>query len=214
MSDIAVTRWWLVRHAPVAGAAGRMLGREDAPADVGDIGALTALAGVLPAHAVWLATPLRRTRDTAAALRAVWPGETPAAPRIEAELIEQHFGLWEGLSYDELLERHAVAARRFWSAPATRRPPAGESFADVVARVRSAMARLTAAHAGGDVVAVIHAGPIRAALAVALGIKPAAALSVQVAPLSLTRLDHLSSSGGASVWRIGAVNLPPGAHPP
>jgi alpha-ribazole phosphatase len=51
---------------------------------------------------------------------------------------------------------------------------------------------------------VVHAGTVRAALAVALDLKPEQALRFAVKPLSLTRLD--STSAG---WRVETVNAQP-----
>lgn len=193
-TSTAVTRWWLVRHAPIAAPPGLITGQLDLDADVSGV----TVAGGLPPGAVWLATPLRRTRQTAAALGM-------ANPRVEPDLAEQSFGDWQGLTYDAV---DADASRRFWSAPAGERPPAGESFADVVARVSAAVERLTAAHAGRDMVAVVHAGTVRAALALALGLEPEAALRFQVDTLSLTRLDHVATPGHPPAWRVVGVNHP------
>lgn len=191
-----VTRWWLVRHAPILSAGNVITGQLDLDADLSGITAPV----WLPPGAVWLATQLRRTRQTAAALGV-------PDPRIEPELAEQSFGDWQGQTYDSL---DADASRRFWSAPATGRPPGGESFADVMARVSVALERLTTAHAGRDVVAVVHAGTIRAALALALGLEPEAALRFQVDTLSLTRLDHVAVAGHPPAWRVVGVNRPAG----
>jgi alpha-ribazole phosphatase len=80
-------------------------------------------------------------------------------------------------------------------------PPGGESFAALVERVKPAILRHTAAYRGRDIVAVAHAGTIRAALAFALGIPPQAALNFAIEPLSLTRIDWLGAG-----WRVGGVN--------
>jgi len=198
-----VTRWWLVRHAPIVNPGNVITGQMDLDADTGDAAALRALAAALPPEAVWVATHLRRTRQTAAALG------TPA-PLVEPDLAEQSFGAWEGLTYAALDAAHADESRRFWDAPATGRPPGGESFAEVAARVAAAVDRLTAAHAGRDVVAVVHAGTVRAALALALGLDPEAALRFQVDTLSLTRLDHVAVPGHPAGWRVVWVNRPAG----
>ena len=118
--------------------------------------------------ALWLVTPLRRTRQTAEALFAAG-APLPAELREEPDFLEQHFGSWQGLTYDELAVLRDGAAHRFWHAPAVERPPGGESFADVVARVASAVRRISPAAAGRDLVVVAHGGSIRAALAHALG---------------------------------------------
>lgn len=188
------TRWWWLRHAPVAG--GGITGRLDVPCDVSDRAAFAALAKRLPAGAVLVESGLGRCRATAEALRGAGLDLPP--PLIEPELVEQDFGIWQGRSWSE------IDAPAFWADPAGTAPPGGESFARVVARVAGAVKRLTAAHAGRDVIAIAHAGSIRAAVTVALDLTPAAALRLAVEPLSLTRLDHVGDA-----WRVVALNREP-----
>ena len=65
-----------------------------------------------------------------------------------------------------------------------------------------AMERLSLALGERDILAVVHAGTIRAALALALGLEPAQALRFAVQPLSLTRVDRISAE-----WRVECVNV-------
>lgn len=203
------TRWWLIRHAPVA-ASGRIYGQQDLPASDLDPTIAAAVARMLPEGARWLATPLQRTQQAAAAI-AAHMGDCPA-PVLEPGLIEQHFGTWQGRDPQDLMRSDGAAWHRFWEAPGAHRPPGGESFADVVARVRPALDRHSTATGGGDIVAVVHGGTVRAALAVALGLSPEAALAFVVDTWSLTRLDRIPG-GGTDVgapWRVVTVNT----HPP
>ncbi|CAO3442611.1 Alpha-ribazole-5'-phosphate phosphatase (EC 3.1.3.73) [Azospirillum argentinense] len=195
------TRWWLIRHAPVPNPGNMIYGRSDPAADTGDSDALATLAARLPPQAVWVTSHLRRTRQTAAALRL--PGSDMAL--VERALAEQDFGRWEGLSHDAVAELHPEEARRFWSDPAAEAPPEGESFAAVMERVAGAVGRLTDLYAGRDLVAVIHGGSIRAALALALDLTPQAALRLAVAPLSLSRIDHYANEGDG-FWSVAAMN--------
>ena len=206
-----VTRWWWVRHAPVIGVDGRVYGQDDIDSDVGDEKQFKRLAGTLPHDAVWLVSHLKRTHQTASAIIAARVTETVPAPIIASDLAEQHFGDWQGLTYAELEAQRGNAYHRFWHSPATERPPGGESFEDVVARVRAAMERVTAEHAGRDIVAVAHGGTIRAALAVALGIDPERVLGFSVDTCSVTRMDHLAGITQGAAWRIVAVNQHPEA---
>jgi alpha-ribazole phosphatase len=206
------TRWWWIRHAPVINPDGLIYGQVDLDAETADPAPFRALAARLPADPVLLVTPLRRTHQTLAALRphAPWPAEPaagPAAdPAIEPDLIEQSFGDWQGQPreavYGALGRRHP-----FWLSPAATRPPGGESFVDLMARTAAAIDRLSAAHAGRDVVVVAHGGTIRAAVAAALDLDPEAALRLAVDTLSLTRLDRIPTDDGPPAWRIGAVNV-------
>ena len=76
----------------------------------------------------------------------------------------------------------------------------------MVGRVVPAIIRHTALAAGKDVIAVAHAGAIRAALSYALGLNPETSLSFSLENLSLTRLDHIESGDDSDIWRIVCVN--------
>ncbi len=132
-----------------------------------------------------VASPMLRTRQTAAALFDAWE-EEPA-------LREQDFGAWEGTAYRDLPDLGALSGADL----AAHRPPEGESFNDVCARVNPVLRGLS-----GRVAVVAHAGTIRAALSLATGAP--AALSFQIGNLSLTRLillpDGLVSVAGVN-WQ-------------
>jgi alpha-ribazole phosphatase len=182
------TNLWLIRHAPVDGPRGLIHGPE-ASADVGDVAALAALKAKLPAHALAVCSPARRTFETAVAL-----GLDSVK---EACFREQDFGAWTGRRHDDLGAELGNAYRDFWKSPASNRPPGGESFVDQISRATMGLARLPA----GDVVLVVHSGTIRALLAIALNLEPHGALRFVIDPLSLTRIDRLTNG-----WRVVAVN--------
>jgi alpha-ribazole phosphatase len=206
------TRWWWVRHAPVYGHGGRIYGQTDHPADCGDHDVFEGLARILPSEAVILVSNLRRTQQTAAAILAKMDGVS-LTPRVVPELAEQHFGVWQGMTHDQVHRLRQAEAHRFWLAPAHERPDGGESFVEVMARVRDAIERLSAEYDGRDVIAVAHGGSIRAALALALNLDPEAALRFSIDNCSVTRLDRfrLENEGRESVlWRVTMVNQAPG----
>jgi alpha-ribazole phosphatase len=211
-----VTRWWWIRHAPVPDG-GRIYGQTDLPCDCSDGGVFATLAAELPADAVWVTSNLMRTRQTAEAIRAA-DAQKFAGVELHAlpELAEQHLGEWQGLERKAFYAARKVGTHALWFAPADERPPGGESFADLVGRVAPAIARLNAEHSGRDIVAVTHGGTIRAAIGLALGLDPQAALAFSADNCSLTRLDHLAAGGGSGLWRIVAINRrpSPGATPP
>lgn len=200
-------RWWWVRHAPVAWGGVYIYGHTDLACDCSDGAAFATLAARLPAApAVVLCSALRRTHETCAALTAA--GWNAPAPRVEPALAEQAFGAWEGLRWEEVQTGPEGAA--FWASPFTHRPPGGESFLDVVARVQGVVERLLREQSGSDgvdIVALAHAGSIRAALSLALDLTPGQAHAIALAPLSLTRLDHVCGN-----WRVEGVNIPPQSH--
>lgn len=197
------TRLWWLRHAPVPDPRGRILGQRDLACDTSDEDWFKAIAARLPQRPVVVDSGLLRTRQTLAALER--EGSVLAPSISEPAFAEQDFGQWTGHGWDELASAKDPDLAAFWADPAGAEPPGGESFAAVVRRVEAGMTRLVATHGERDILICAHAGSIRAALAVALGIDPAKALSFVVEPLSLTRLDHLEQGA----WRIGQVNWLP-----
>ena len=182
------TNLWLVRHAPVDGPRG-VIHAPDAPADLGDAAALAALRAKLPAKALAVCSPARRTCETAAALG--------LEAMQDSAFREQDFGAWTGRRHDDLVAELGDVYRDFWKSPASNAPPGGESFVDQIRRAKAGLAGLPA----GDAVLIVHSGTIRAVLAIALDLAPDAALRFVIDPLSLTRIDRLM--GG---WRVVAVN--------
>ena len=202
------TRLHIIRHAPVRQADGRIYGATDKSADTSNTAAFTSLARRLPAHAVAVVTHLMRTQQTMAAIRAA--GLDLPEPLVEARLGEQDFGGWVGLTHDEVRRRYGNAYDRFWVAPASEKPPDGESFLELAKRVHECLNELSDRFAGHDIVCVAHGGSVRAALALALGVEPAIALRFSVGTLSTTLLDRLHPEPGfAGGWRIRGTNIPP-----
>ncbi|MCZ6510477.1 MAG: histidine phosphatase family protein [Alphaproteobacteria bacterium] len=199
------TRWWWVRHAPVTSTEGRIYGNTDPPANVEDPPTYAALARFLPDESTLVTSHLQRTRQTAEAIRAA--GLDMPEPTIEEDLAEQNFGEWQGRRredvYAELDPKHL-----FWLAPARTRAPGGESFVDMTERVAAVIERLTAQHAGGDIISVGHGGVIRAAIGLALRLDPEIALGCQVDNCSVTRLDHFgpTESHPDGAWALFHVN--------
>jgi alpha-ribazole phosphatase len=201
------TRWFWVRHAPVREDGGCIYGQADVACDCSDAEAFRSLGRALPRGAVWVASHLVRTHQTAAA---IWNAGLEAPEQLwrERDLAEQHLGDWQGMDRAAFFAGRAMAPASYWFGPAEDRAPNGESFADVVGRVRRAVERLTRRWRGLDIVAVAHGGTIRAALAIALGLEPEGGLAFAIDNCSLTRLDHMQGEGEAG-WRVAMVNYPP-----
>lgn len=185
MSVGAATEIVLIRHAPAL-AGGRLCGRTDVGADVSDAGALAAVARLVGTVDRLLVSPALRCRQTAGVL---WPGREVAT---DPALWEQDFGDWDGMALARLPDLGPLSR----AALARHRPPNGESFADVSARVTPTLLALPV----GRTAIVAHAGTIRAALSLALN-DPADALGFEIAPLSVTELTR-----HGAVWSVGAVN--------
>lgn len=108
------------------------------------------LRAFLPADARVFSSPLSRCRRLAEALH--------PAPVFDERLVEMDFGAWEGRLWSELPRAELDA----WAAdPLGFAPPGGEPVAMLLARARAFLAAI-AGETADDVVAVTHAGMIKA----------------------------------------------------
>lgn len=172
-------------HAQAAALAARLAGVPDA-------------AGVshgpgMPDVAAVLTSPLRRARQTAAAV-----ADATGAPLVTRDgLIETDFGAWDGLTFAEARERdpelHAA-----WLGSEDVAPPGGESFADVGRRVAAERAAAVEAHPGETVLLVSHVTPIKMLLRHALQGGPSILFRLHLDLASVSIVD-LYPDGGASV---------------
>src|SRR5436309_5364949 len=203
------TRWWWVRHAPVPMEEdnGCIYGQKDLHCDCSDKIVFEAVGKVLPRGAVWFASQLKRTHQTAAAIWAAGFPKPDAMPH-EADLNEQHLGDWQGLNRADFFASRPIDVGSYWFAPIEEPSPNGESFVDLYTRVRRVIERINAEHAGRDIVAIAHGGTIKAAIGLALGNQPGRGLAFTIDNCSITRLDHLASAGHSG-WRIPFVNQQP-----
>ena len=204
---MTTTQFWWLRHAPVVDNGGRVYGGAEIDADVSDRATFQALAARLPRNARFIASSLSRARQTLLAVRAEGRDDIPKDMARDPALNEQSLGDWHGAPIVEVFP-NGMPWPGFWMLDAETRPPGGESFVDVCARVATAVDRMCADHAGETLVVAAHGGVIRAALAQALGLSPAAALAFSVANCSVTRLHHLEHRNGDTAWQMAGVNIP------
>jgi probable phosphomutase (TIGR03848 family) len=115
-----------------------------------------------PVHAVY-ASPLERTRETAAALARAHGLKV----RIDRGLGEVDYGEWTDRPLAQL--RRLKLWRTIQQAPSRVTFPGGESIRAAQARAVEATERIAAAHPGETVVLVSHADIIKAVLAHHLG---------------------------------------------
>ncbi|MDA1090675.1 MAG: histidine phosphatase family protein [Proteobacteria bacterium] len=202
-----VTRWWWVRHAPVVDADGLIYGSSDIDCDVSNSAHFKALAQALPQDAVWVTSHLSRAQKTARAIADA--GLNFPEPLVEEDLGEQNFGDWQGMSWAKMMATDPETYKVYWSDPTRNRPPGGESFADLIARTGVVIDRLGEQHKGRDIVAVVHGGTIRAAMAVALKLEPEQGMAIRIDTLSTTILENVEDGllrGKGGVWRVVGVN--------
>jgi len=197
-----ISNWWLVRHAPVLQKT--LYGQLNVVADYSDERAFIWLAGQLPKEARWITSDLDRCVETATKILDVANLSDVSAISCAA-LREQNFGKWQGFSYAEIEQQDPDFYRDFWKDPACNQPPEGESFDDVMTRVRSVPADFQKQEHSQNNVVVAHAGSIRALTAWALDLSPNAALRLEIAPLSYTKLTLYEKNGEQS-WQVSCMN--------
>lgn len=127
-------------------------GRRQAEAAAERLGALDGVAAVY-------ASPLERTRETAAPIAAALGLRT----RTRRGLLECDFGEWTGRKLSEL--RRKPEWQQVLATPSRFTFPGGESFAGMQSRICAELDGLAAEHPGRTIVAVSHADPIKAAVA-------------------------------------------------
>lgn len=195
----SITRWLWVRHFPVA-SCGVYVGQSDVEAVLPPLSSPhnISISEVDLGTAVWVVSPLIRARQTMDWLRQslqISGGEIIAVP----ELMEQSFGQWEGRRYEDIQLGDV--------SPETIRPPDGETFEDITQRVHHWMDKALTQYVGRTVIAVCHAGAIRAALSHALAIAPGASLRFQLDYGSLTETRYIRHEN-RFIGQVEQVNAP------
>ena len=129
-------------------------------------------------------SPLARAVRTADEVAAV----TGAPVEADQGFRETDFGAWDGLTFAEVRERWPAELTAWLADPAVA-PPGGESFADVSARVESALRRVLAAYQGRTVLIVSHVTPIKTLVAAALLAPPPALYRMHLDVAALCQVD-------------------------
>ena len=149
-----------------------------------------------PPTAVY-ASPLERTRETAAPIASA----LGLRVRTAAGLIEADVGDWTEKSLRKLYKTKEWPTVQRW--PSGFRFPGGESFADMSVRSMDAVLTLVAGHPGETIVAVSHADPIKAIVAVAAGVPLDLMQRLVISPCSVSAL--LFTSGGPVVLCVNST---------
>lgn len=196
-------RLFVIRHGETAWARERRFaGGRDVPLTPAGLRQCEAVAGQLgapPLTAVY-ASPLERARTSA---------EVVAKPhrlavRVAPAFREMAFGLWEGLTREEVATRFPAAYTTWQTTPHEARLDGGETLAQVAERVAGGLAALRAAHAGERVALVTHAIVTRLIVLDALGLGPDRLWSVEASPGGITEIEY--EADWATVHRMNTLH--------
>lgn len=191
----------LVRHGQTSTTGsvlpGRTPGLHLADAGIAQADAAAERIALLPRVDAVYASPLERTQETAKPIARARKLRVRTAPG----LLECDFGSWTGKKLATLRKRPEWS--QVQSRPSSFRFPGGESFTEMQLRIWNELARLVAAHPGGTVVAVSHADPIKAAVAMATGVHLDLFQRIVISPCSVTPL--LLGAGGPVVLAVNST---------
>ncbi len=150
----------LLRHGPTDWNAQHLIqGHTDIPLSEEGLRKMQGLRAPFAAARIF-SSPLLRAQQTAKAMRL----ENPV---LDARLMEQHWGRWEGMRLQAITDRHGKDAFLCAGRKEQFRPPGGESTSELMARLGAFL--IDVAREDSDAVAVTHMGVLRAAYTLATG---------------------------------------------
>lgn len=166
----------LIRHPRPDIASGTCYGSSDIALAEPAAVAAARLAPLLPQTFELHASPLQR---------ALLLAEAIGTPRIDARLVEMHFGAWEMQRYESL----GAAIDAWADDPLGFRAPGGESSAEMAERVLAWLGELQSVAPAAPVVVVAHGGPLRVIAGHLLGLPRERWLGLDFAFAHSTRID-------------------------
>ncbi|MCK2089495.1 histidine phosphatase family protein [Thauera aromatica] len=200
MNDNSACRICLVRHGETAWNTERRLqGHIDVPLNGTGLAQAEAAARHLAGQgfAALYSSDLQRAHQTAAAIGR--PHGLDAEP--EHRLRERHYGLFQGLTYEEAEHRHPELYRRFKARETTLAfPEGGESLRDFADRVRAALTDIALRHRGEQVLVVTHGGVLDITHRLATGTALASPRNFPIPNAALNWIEYQSSAWRLLAW--------------
>ncbi len=114
---------------------------------------------------------------------------------IEPRLMEMHFGEWQGLTSNTLMERYPAELESFWQNPLHNSPPGGENLTDFSTRVDQVRTHCIQQQSHSHTLIVAHGGVIRILLCQWLGIPVQQLMRLHVPFASLSQVQLDSTEG-------------------
>ena len=169
------------------------------------------LASIAEAVDVVVASPVRRTRESAEIL----------AERLGVDLVEEprfaemEFGAWDGLTFAEVRDQRPDEIEG-WLGSLDVAPAGGESFREVEKRVLDGLAHVLETHAGRTVVLVSHVTPIKVLVAHAVDAPLSSLFRMELSTASVSVVSFFGDPDNGEQGSVrGSLRLynaqPPGA---
>ncbi len=135
----------------------RYCGTSDVSLNERGRGQVQELGAKLREHSVHkiYSSPMKRAVQSARIVFAGQPVE------LIEELREMSFGLWDGLTYQEIMDRDSQTYSQWLENPLCATPPDGESLTALARRVRQGLTKILDGNHGKSVALFTHGGPIK-----------------------------------------------------
>lgn len=206
MTSPVITKLILIRHARTSYDKS-CVPPENPPLDPNAKHDYSGMRADLPDGYRWIVSPLSRCQDTADQL--FQHGATWVSKHDDSRLREQSYGNWHEQNVSTLWQNElSYGDKHNWHfLHPDRIPPEGESFAQLMAKLRSYISE----YSTENTVLITHGMVIRAMVGLALDLSADQALSMEIAPLSMTGLSYMksgtcSNSGNGGEWQLNYLN--------
>lgn len=139
---------------------------------------------------VLIASPLARAQETAQEISQL----TGLPITTDPIWIEQSFGLWDGLSVEEVKSQYPQEYKH-WVAATSYKPPQGESYDEVRDRAIQAIESVASDYVNKTIAVVTHNGVIKTAVTAAINAPAESLFNIDISPCSITTVAVWPSDG-------------------
>ncbi|MEX5284217.1 alpha-ribazole phosphatase [Selenomonas sputigena] len=184
-----MTKIYLVRHGQTEwNVGGRFQGHSDVELAETGIRQAECLAEHFPAEKIdaIYSSDLQRAVSTAEFLAERFGCEVQKTENLR----EMNFGAWEGLTFEQIVEKWPEAGEQIFSAPDELKPPGGETFQDVEERAARTLEKITSEHEGQRIILVAHGAFLRTILTYALHMPLRYVWRLRQGNTAVSRLTH------------------------
>ncbi len=133
---------------------------------------------------VFFTSPLKRAKETCGIIL----GDKNMPIKIRSELSEINFGLWEGLTYDEVKAKYSNQLEKWERNPLVNKPFQGETMTEVLNRVSAFYNEILDSYRGKAIAIVSSGGALNILLCFLFGIKPKALWQFSLSTSSLSEI--------------------------
>ena len=205
MSSLKTKRLILVRHGETAwNAEGRIQGMLDVPLNALGLQQARLVADELARIvdvAEMVSSDLVRTRETATPIT----NATGFEPRFDARIRERHFGVWQGMTYEEWRIKDAEGIARYHAGEPDYGPDGGETARQFLDRCVSAVSDLVIGSREKTLLLITHGGVVSSMVRHSNGLNPQSARtwSVPNASISEWRVEWANGAPNFYCDRVG-----------